>query len=127
MLDRSSASTRDRDVKSRKDKLLRMYEDVEKAFPAVRFLQNRFGCLISAHWVFAFGPLYKADGFFWQVEAITCKQLQDMMNESDSIVLVDVRSPDEQHVSVLPGNVLRKEEFEDRRQEYTNSKVVTYW
>ena len=50
-----------------------------------------------------------------------------MLNESDSVVLVDVRSPDEQQVSVLPGNVLRKEDFEDRRQEYTNSKVVTYW
>ncbi|KAL0021792.1 hypothetical protein WJX77_001123 [Trebouxia sp. C0004] len=63
---------------------------------------------------------------FPAVQDITCNQLQDLLQASDPVVLVDVRSPDEQQVSVLPGNVVRKEDFDSHQQEYANHKIVTY-
>ncbi len=63
----------------------------------------------------------------WQVQAITCKQLSDMLGASESVVMVDVRTPDEQQVSVLPGNVIRKEDFDQHPQDYSSSNIVTYW
>lgn len=63
----------------------------------------------------------------WQVQAISCSELHELLSSSDSVVLVDVRSPDEQNVSVLPGNVVRKEDFERNLLEYSDSKIVTYW
>ena len=61
------------------------------------------------------------------MQAITCDQLQDLLQASDPVVLVDVRSPDEQQVSILPGNVVRKEDFDGHHKEYANHKIVTYW
>jgi len=61
------------------------------------------------------------------VQDITCNQLQDLLQASDPVVLVDVRSPDEQQVSVLPGNVVRKEDFDGHQLEYADHKIVTYW
>ncbi|KAL0048670.1 hypothetical protein WJX82_008299 [Trebouxia sp. C0006] len=63
---------------------------------------------------------------FPAVQAITCDQLQDLLQASDPVVLVDVRSPDEQQVSILPGNVVRKEDFDGHHKEYANHKIVTY-
>lgn len=63
---------------------------------------------------------------FPAVQDITCKQLQDLLQASDPVVLVDVRSPDEQEVSVLPGNVMRKEDFDGHQQEWANHTIVTY-
>lgn len=63
----------------------------------------------------------------WQVQTITCKQLSDMLGASESVVMVDVRTPDEQQVSVLPGNVIRKEDFDQHPQDYSSSNIVTYW
>lgn len=61
------------------------------------------------------------------MQDITCKQLQDLLQASDPVVLVDVRTPDEQQVSVLPGNVMRKEDFDGHQQEWANHTIVTYW
>ena len=61
------------------------------------------------------------------MQAITCSELQDMLSSSESVVLVDVRSPDEQNVSVLPGNVVRKADFDRNPQDYSDSNIVTYW
>ncbi|KAL0027661.1 hypothetical protein WJX79_006399 [Trebouxia sp. C0005] len=63
---------------------------------------------------------------FPSVQDITCNQLQDLLQASDPVVLVDVRSPEEQRVSVLPGNVVHKEDFDGHQQEYSNHKIVTY-
>lgn len=65
--------------------------------------------------------------YAWQVQAISCNELQDMLNSSEPIVLVDVRSPNEQSVSILPGHVVRKEDFDRHLQDYSDSKIVTYW
>ena len=61
------------------------------------------------------------------MQAITCKELQEMLSKSEAVVLVDVRSPDEQDVSMLPGHVVRKEEFDRKLEDYTGSKILTYW
>ena len=51
-----------------------------------------------------------------------------MLQEPDNdIVLVDVRSPDEQNLSVLPGNVIRKDAFDTHKGDYHNNRIVTYW
>lgn len=47
--------------------------------------------------------------------------------QGNDIVLVDVRSPDEQLLSVLPGNVVRKDDFDKRKEEYRNQHIITYW
>ena len=73
------------------------------------------------------GAVCNLPGLTWQVPAISCKELQELLNTSDSVVLVDVRTPDEQSVSVLPGNVVRKEEFEQHPLAYADSTIVTYW
>lgn len=63
----------------------------------------------------------------WQVQAITCKELQEMLSSPESIVLVDVRSPDEQSVSILPGHVVKKVDFDRHPEDYSDSRIVTYW
>ena len=109
----------DQTLSSRKETLRRMYEESQKAFPAVS--ASRRICACSRTMLFC-----KAATFF-QVQDITCNQLQDLLQASDPVILVDVRSPDEQQVSVLPGNVVRKEDFDGHQQEYANHKIVTYW
>ena len=49
------------------------------------------------------------------------------MSSSESVVLVDVRSPDEQIVSILPGHVVKKVDFEQHPQDYADRTIVTYW
>ena len=50
-----------------------------------------------------------------------------LQKNGGDIVLVDVRSPAEQELSVLPGSVIRKEDFDKQKQQYRNHKIVTYW
>lgn len=50
-----------------------------------------------------------------------------MLSSNEPIVLVDVRSPNEQSVSILPGHVVRKEDFDRHLQDFSDSKIVTYW
>lgn len=68
-----------------------------------------------------------AIAYAWQVQAISCTELNDMLSASEAVVLVDVRSPDEQNVSMLPGHVVRKVDFDRHPQDYSDSKIVTYW
>lgn len=60
------------------------------------------------------------------MQAITCEELQDMLKSTQDVVLVDVRAPDEQKVSVLPGNVVLKEDFDKDTKAYTDKNIVTY-
>jgi rhodanese-related sulfurtransferase len=64
-----------------------------------------------------------------QVKGISAKELHEMLNGSqrDNVILVDVRTPGEQAVSRLPGNVLTKEEFEQRKDSLDNPRIVVYW
>lgn len=112
------------DVTARKEALSKMYEDSKSGFPDV--------CEFTWHNQLRSGPLYPihngSDGNVWQVQAISCKELRELMSSSESIVLVDVRSPDEQSVSSLPGHVVKKVDFEQQDpQDYSNSTIVTYW
>ena len=50
-----------------------------------------------------------------------------MLKSTQDVVLVDVRAPDEQKVSVLPGNVVLKEDFDKDTKAYTDKNIVTYW
>ena len=50
-----------------------------------------------------------------------------LQTDGNEIILVDVRSPAEQELSVLPGTVFRKEEFELQKEQYRNNTIVTYW
>lgn len=63
---------------------------------------------------------------FPAVQAITCKELQDMLKSSDLLVMVDVRTPQEQEVSILPGRVICKQDFDQCRQDYFSNTIVTY-
>ena len=57
---------------------------------------------------------------------ITCEELvRDMQDNSKRLVVVDVRTKEEQDVSVIK-NAIRKEDFEDLKSEFSNHKVVAY-
>ena len=115
----AGAAQDDQSLSSRKETLRRMYEESQKAFPAVRVSRNICACSCTV--------LSCNTAAVFQVQAITCNQLQDLLQASDPVILVDVRSPDEQQVSVLPGNVVRKEDFDSHHKKYANHKIVTYW
>jgi rhodanese-related sulfurtransferase len=59
---------------------------------------------------------------FAQVEGITARELRDLRDE---VVLVDVRTPKEQAVSMIPGAITR-DEFDADRARYAGSRVVAY-
>ena len=59
------------------------------------------------------------------VEGITAKELQDLKQQSQKIVLVDVRSPEERAVSIIPG-AISTEEFESNLEKYENDLVIAY-
>ncbi|EIE22027.1 Rhodanese-like protein [Coccomyxa subellipsoidea C-169] len=66
---------------------------------------------------------------FPEVKSIRASELHAELEEdkdSSKIILIDVRTAEEQKVSRLPGNVLTKEEFEICKQRYLNSPLVTY-
>lgn len=115
----AGAAQDDQTLSSRKETLRRMYEESQKAFPAVSTCRNICACSCTV--------LCCNTAAVFQVQAITCNQLQDLLQASDPVVLVDVRSPDEQQVSVLPGHVVRKEDFDGHHKEYADHKIVTYW
>lgn len=50
-----------------------------------------------------------------------------LQKHGNDIVLVDVRSPDEQNLSVLPGTVVKKDVFDKHKEDYRNHQIVTYW
>ncbi len=58
------------------------------------------------------------------VPELTVAQLRQLQSQEE-IVLVDVRTPDEQVVSMIPGAITASE-FEDNRRSYEAATVVTY-
>jgi rhodanese-related sulfurtransferase len=61
---------------------------------------------------------------FPKVKSITAAQLQQWQ-QSQPIILVDVRTPQERRVSIIP-NAITKEEFEKNLARYRNPKIVVY-
>ena len=69
-------------------------------------------------------------GQFPNVKAITARQLNVKLHSPSEkdIMLLDVRTPDEQKVSRLPGNVLSTDTFETVKSKTSKSTpIVTYW
>ena len=58
------------------------------------------------------------------VPELTVEELRQLQSQQE-IVLVDVRTPDEQVVSMIPGAITASE-FEDNRRSYEAATVVTY-
>ena len=116
-----SPATQEQDLTSRKKALSDMYEDSKNAFPDVRKLREE-----NQHDTILCVSVYDI-AYAWQVQAISCNELQDMLSSEEPIVLVDVRSPDEQSVSIVPGHVVKKVDFDRHPQDYSDSKIVTYW
>lgn len=61
---------------------------------------------------------------FPEVPTVTARQLADQLAAGD-VVVVDVREPEEQQVSMIPG-AITKEEFEAHAEELRGREVVTY-
>lgn len=61
---------------------------------------------------------------FPQVRVVSAQELAELRG-ADDVVLVDVRTPEEQAVSMIPGAVTQ-EEFEAEREKYAGLPVVTY-
>ena len=69
-------------------------------------------------------------GQFPKVKPITVKELHDELQRPNgqSIILLDIRTPQEWEVSRLPGNVLTTDAFETVREDTAKSApLVTYW
>ena len=66
----------------------------------------------------------KASGSFPGIEAITADKLQELLREG-SVVLVDVREPAEQQVSMIPG-AITVEQFEQQCDRHKDATVVSY-
>lgn len=62
---------------------------------------------------------------FPAVEGITASDLLQSLAEGEDYILVDVRKPKEQAVSMIPGALTRKE-FESRSDELRGRTIVTY-
>lgn len=72
------------------------------------------------------GNLYqKYTRKFPEVEGITAADLIAELETDQDLVLVDVRKPAEQEVSMIPGAITQKE-FEARRESYQGRTVITY-
>ena len=59
------------------------------------------------------------------VKTINVRQLQQWQHQGREIVLVDVRSPEEVAVSMIPG-AITQQEFETNIENYKNSKIIAY-
>jgi rhodanese-related sulfurtransferase len=64
---------------------------------------------------------------FPQVESITVKQLQQLQQQDQKLHLIDVRSPKEREVSIIPG-AITQEELENNLEQYKHSKslIIAY-
>ena len=62
------------------------------------------------------------------MEDITAEELHKLLEESpNTVVLVDVRTPEERQVSHIPGRVLTPDEFEAQKAELKDVTAVCYW
>ena len=62
---------------------------------------------------------------FPEVEGITAEELMAELGEGADLVLVDVRKPEEQAVSMIPG-ALTQSEFEEQEAALAGRTVITY-
>lgn len=62
---------------------------------------------------------------FRQVEGISADELLEVLDQGRDVVLVDVRKPEEQAVSMIPG-ALTQSEFEQRTADLAGKTVITY-
>ena len=99
--------------------------------PARVHLRQRWFAMANSSKAADLAEMYR--GFaaqFPEVKGITAKELHALLEQGpdkDSVVLVDVRTDGEREVSMLPGNVLTKEEFERRKEELKSHQLITYW
>ncbi len=74
----------------------------------------------------AIAELYAEDRqSFETVAEVSAEALRDRLQRGDDLVLVDVREPEEQAVSTIPG-AIPLDEFKSRADEFTGRLVVTY-
>ena len=103
--------------------LAHMYQQFTKEFPEVGGMVLE--CFSSVH-----STLDSPCTTVLQVEGIMAKDLHNLLGGPDAgnLVLVDVRTPDEQEVSRLPGPLLfTREDFERIKADYRDRDLVTYW
>jgi len=62
---------------------------------------------------------------FPKVEGIAAAELKADLKEGREVVLVDVRKPEEQEVSMIPGAITQAE-FEQRQDSLRDKTIVTY-
>lgn len=62
-----------------------------------------------------------------QVQDIDVEGLQKLLQQPGRVLLLDVRTPDEQAVSVIDGPVVLKSDFEENREQYRDAQLVSYW
>ena len=62
---------------------------------------------------------------FSKVEGITVEELQKLQHQANDLILIDVRSPTERKVSMIPG-AITKDEFERNLEQYKNATIVAY-
>ena len=62
---------------------------------------------------------------FPEVEGITASELDANLKEGREVVLVDVRKPEEQAVSMIPG-AITQQEFEQQQDSLRDKTIVTY-
>ena len=60
---------------------------------------------------------------FPKVKGIAVEDLQQLQQQGQKIVLVDVRSPKEREVSIIPG-AIAVEEFEENLEQYSNNNAM---
>ncbi|SEN03124.1 rhodanese-like domain-containing protein [Nitrosomonas marina] len=63
---------------------------------------------------------------FGDIPTISNKSLYPLLDKTNSeLVLVDVRTPEERRISVIPG-AITKDDFEDKPAKYQNRTIVVY-
>ncbi|MEL6440875.1 MAG: rhodanese-like domain-containing protein [Cyanobacteria bacterium J06621_8] len=62
---------------------------------------------------------------FPKVEGITVKDLQQLQQQGQELILIDVRSPGERAVSYIPGAISTKE-FESNLEQYRQTTIIAY-
>ena len=60
---------------------------------------------------------------FTQVTGISVEELQNLQQQKQNIILVDVRSPEERSVSMIPGAITQAE-FEQNLAQYTQNQAI---
>lgn len=62
---------------------------------------------------------------FPEVQGITATELKSDLEEGREVILVDVRKPEEQAVSMIPG-AITQQEFEQKQDSLRGETIVTY-